>query len=292
MTVDLARQRGFETDARAAALQADFTLAWFQKRIDRMKQGDGVPGGPFTAGYALVSLDIEDRQPDETTAGLVAYLLKTQREEGAWHIRTHRPPLEDSHFTATSLSLRGLQLYAAKDQTEEVASRVARAKEWLIKTEPKTNEDHTFRLLGLKWAGAEESSIHTAVADLLKQQREDGGWAQTAEMKSDAYATGQSLHALHFAGGVPVEQRAYRAGASFLINSQQSDGSWRVVTRSRPIQTYFESGFPHGKSQFISICGTAWATMALAAIIPPKVDDMPQTSDRRPPRAEFGGYRP
>ena len=33
---------------------------------------------------------------------------------------------------------------------------------------------------------------------------------------------------------------------------------------SRPNQTYFESGFPHKKSQFISISGASWATMALA----------------------------
>jgi hypothetical protein len=31
-----------------------------------------------------------------------------------------------------------------------------------------------------------------------------------------------------------------------------------------PIQPYFESGFPHGRNQFISAAGTNWAAMALA----------------------------
>jgi hypothetical protein len=29
------------------------------------------------------------------------------------------------------------------------------------------------------------------------------------------------------------------------------------------VQPYFESGFPHGRSQFISCAATCWATMAL-----------------------------
>ena len=34
-------------------------------------------------------------------------------------------------------------------------------------------------------------------------------------------------------------------------------------TDVRPVQAYFESGFPHGKDQFISAAATNWATMAL-----------------------------
>jgi hypothetical protein len=42
------------------------------------------------------------------------------------------------------------------------------------------------------------------------------------------------------------------------------DGSWLVRSRSRPFQTYFETGFPHGKDQWISSAATGWATAALA----------------------------
>ena len=35
--------------------------------------------------------------------------------------------------------------------------------------------------------------------------------------------------------------------------------------RAIPLNGYLESGFPHGKHQFISFTGTCWATMALIA---------------------------
>jgi hypothetical protein len=37
-----------------------------------------------------------------------------------------------------------------------------------------------------------------------------------------------------------------------------------VHKRAVPVNAYFESGFPHGKFQFISYTGTCWATMALS----------------------------
>ena len=48
--------------------------------------------------------------------------------------------------------------------------------------------------------------------------------------------------------------------------SQKDDGSWWVPSRSTPVQPYFDSGFPHGKDQFISMAGTCWANMALAPV--------------------------
>src|SRR5262249_13807004 len=44
--------------------------------------------------------------------------------------------------------------------------------------------------------------------------------------------------------------------------------TWYVRSRSKPFQTYFESGFPHGKDQFISLAASSWATTALALALP------------------------
>jgi hypothetical protein len=45
-----------------------------------------------------------------------------------------------------------------------------------------------------------------------------------------------------------------------------------VRSRTWPFQPYFDSSFPHGKDQWISAAGTAWATLALLNTL-----DRPQT---------------
>ena len=87
-------------------------------------------------------------------------------------------------------------------------------------------------------------------------------------MQSAAYATGKALVALQL-GGLPVSDATYQRGVQFLLKTQQEDGSWYVKTRALPIQQYFESGFPHGKDQFISAAASNWAAMALALAIRP-----------------------
>jgi len=52
-----------------------------------------------------------------------------------------------------------------------------------------------------------------------------------------------------------------------LLRTQKADGSWMIKSRSKPFQPYYESGFPHGKDQFISVAASGWATAALAAAL-------------------------
>jgi squalene cyclase len=266
LAIALARQHGFKTHREAARKQSTFTRAYFAARAEQLRKGRGVVGGPYTAGYALVSLHADNWPADQTTDDLIQYLLKTQSSDGRWRIRTSRPPLESSDFTATALSVRGLEVFGRPTQKEEIARRTQRARQWLVKAQPKTHEDRVFHLLGLKWAGADQSSINKAGRALLSQQQHDGGWKQLPERGSDAYATGQALVALHQAGVLSVKDSAYRRGARFLIEMQHEDGSWLVKSYSRPFQTYFESGYPHTKDQWISISGGSWATMALTLL--------------------------
>ena len=265
MTFDLARKKGFEISKGTIRHQSDFTIAHFKPKIATIKKGVGIGGASFTAGHVLVALHIDSWPRDETTNALVKYLTKKQKKDGRWRIVSKRPPMENNDFTSTALSLRGLQLYGKKDEVQQL---LARARSWLINHPAESNEAMTYRLFGLKWVGAEKKHLQRAVSDLLETQRPDGGWGQIPSMKSDAYATGQALVSLHEAGGVETTDAAFRKGIAFLRKSQRDDGSWLVKTRSRPIQTYFESGFPHGKDQFISTAATCWATMAILHSLP------------------------
>ena len=119
-------------------------------------------------------------------------------------------------------------------------------------------------------------AIEAAAKDLADRQRDDGGWAQLADgaepptaTRSDAYAPGTTLVALHQARGLGTGDPAYQRGLRYLLETQRPDGTWHVVTRSKPIQKYFETGFPHGKDQFISSAATGWAATALALAMKP-----------------------
>ena len=109
------------------------------------------------------------------------------------------------------------------------------------------------------------------------EQRADGGWSQLPTLASDAYATGQALVALHTAGQVTSSDALYQRGVSFLMRTQHTDGSWLVRSRAVPFQPYKESGFPHGKDQWISAAGTSWATMALSLTAPKSSQQVTQT---------------
>ncbi len=145
-----------------------------------------------------------------------------------------------------------------------------KASQWLEETRPKDTEDRVFRLLGLKAASASEEVIRAAAAELVATRRADGGWSQLDGGTSDAYATGSALVALQWAGGMSPEDPVYQAGLRFLIADQREDGSWFVASRSKPFQPYFESGFPYGKDQFISMAATSWAVTALSLACPKK----------------------
>jgi hypothetical protein len=85
-------------------------------------------------------------------------------------------------------------------------------------------------------------------------------------LASDAYATGQALVALKEAGAVDVSSPSYKRGIEFLLKTQLEDGSGYVKSRANPIQPYFESGFPHGRDQWISAGASNWAT-AMALVL-------------------------
>ena len=280
MALAAARKAGFEIDGDGARKQSQFTIEHFQKLKEPLLRGESVAGGPYSAGYALVGLAAGKWQRDETTAGIVTYLERTQEDDGRWRIRTHRPPLEDNDVTATALAIKGLLEYGAprestdgekkpddadrdEDAPDDLKERVAKSQKWLLEHKPQSTEEAAYRVLGLKWTSADPEKIRAAADELRRLQRDGGGWAQLPDMEPDAYATGQALAALQESGAATEGERTAKA-LKFVLETQLEDGSWLVQTRSKPIQKYFESGFPHEKSQFISICATSWAVTALS----------------------------
>ena len=265
MTVSSARRHGFAVDESVAQLELKTVVEDIRATREQTLQGIVSPGGlTTTTGYILMGLEAEGHRAEAATDAMVRLLVVTQLPDGRWR-STFRPPSESSELTATAVSLRGIQLYGTGKAAQRRA--IAAALSWLQRAQPETTEDRVFKLLGLTWGNAPRIVRDAAVRDLLTSQRADGGWAQLGSMTSDAYATGAALVSLQQAG-LPVEGAAYRRGVEFLLGTQLADGSWFVRTRSHQTQIFFESGFPHGASQFISAAATNWATQALILSTP------------------------
>jgi hypothetical protein len=268
LALTVSRSRGFPVSAEVVQKQMEFTAHSLAKDRDKYRQGRGQGGQADTAGYALLALELGRWKADETTSAVAEYLLLRDKDSDHWHITSRRPPSEATSFTTTYLALRGLHAFASREQTERATARIERTRRWLLATPAKDTEDRVFRLGGLRLAGASDQELQAAVQDLVHTQQKNGGWGQTAELAADAYATGSALVMLHQAGSMPVSDLVYQRGIAFLVAKQQADGSWFVHSRSKPFQTYFESGFPHGQDQFISIAASSWATAALALACP------------------------
>lgn len=263
LAIATAQQRGFTINAEELDHQMQFIAHFLDRNRQSFLEGKGTGGQVDTAGYALFALEQGQRKPDDTTAAVTEYLLLFQKDADHWTNSSHRPPSEASEFTTNYLGLRALLTFSNDEQQERTAKRRQQVREWLLQAEPKDTEDHVFRLLSFKLLDEPEEAIEKAAAELRALQRGDGGWGQTPELQTDAYATGSALFALQQGGGLAADDPVYRRGLQFLLKTQRDDGSWHVVSRSKPFQKYFETGFPHEKDQFISAAATAWATTAL-----------------------------
>ncbi len=268
MALSVAQTRGFKIDTAELGKQVKFTADFLAKNQTNYVVGKGQGGQTDTAGYALWTLENGGWKPDATTAAVTEYLLRWQRELDYWRPQSRRPPTEQSLFTSTHAALRGLKTYGTPAQHERIEQRFAQVRTWLLKTPAEDTEDRVFRLRALQLANVPDEEIRKATQELLQTQQADGGWAQLPDLGTDAYATGTALTALRQAGGLALTDPSYRKGLDYLLSKQQPDGSWHVKTRSKPIQSYFESGYPHGADQFISISAAGWATTALVLALP------------------------
>ncbi|HET6574332.1 MAG TPA: hypothetical protein VFG68_12050 [Fimbriiglobus sp.] len=262
-----AKARGFSVDADLIAGQVKHVREFVESNKDAYTSGRGTGGQVDTAGWLLFTLERAGHKPDDLTAAVVEYLLKRDADRDHWRGTSNRPPSEASAFTANYLALRGLKTWGTPEHKAKIAKRVRTVRGWLAETAAKDTEDRVYRMRALAEIGAKKAAAKAARA-LIAAQRADGGWRQTDAMPSDAYATGTVLTALAEVGGVATASPAYQKGVAFLVRTQRADGTWYVKSRSRPFQPYYESGFPHGKDQFISSSATGWATAALALACP------------------------
>ena len=278
MATGAAREHGFRLDSAVGQAQAEringamsalkplhlkaLSDPEAMKQVPLVEINEVVPADT----WLLAGMAAQNQPATEATGAMAMVLARQQLPDGQWQFSLPRVPMQSSFFTYTALAVRSISAYGPKAYSAEVIERVGRARAWLLTAPTQTSEDRASRLLGLKWAGATVEESRKAIDELCADQGKDGGWSQLTALESDAYATGLALYALHTAG-LPVTGPLYARGVQFLLRTQEEDGSWFVNKRALPVNNYFDTGFPHGVSQYASFNGTCWATMALLATV-------------------------
>lgn len=283
-TLGFAAQRGFLVDKQLMGKtmqhigeEGQQGAAFIHQALENPHIGKMIPAVdigdfPIGAGWIFGAAIANGVPANPGFAEMAQFLTQQQTSEGSWKFGFSREPMQSSPFTTTALTLQILQTYGASDK---VGGSISRAKTWLLTTPAPNSEDKAAKLLGLKWASATDEEKSKALRELLAAQKSDGGWAATPMLRSDAYATGFALYALAVGGGLSVNDAAYQRGVAYLLRTQDEDGSWYVMKRCTPANTYMDAGFPHGESQYTSFAGTCWATLALL-----QVASVPQTALR------------
>ena len=270
LAVSVARANGARIDETAAEEQLKTVKRQFASADQILLQRMDTPGGVDLVMYPVLQLAAEHAAPDRAVDAMIHNIAGQQRSGGNWHVPgIARPPMEDGDFSRTAIALRCLSLYPFPGRKAEFDQRIALAAAWLKSASPQTTEDRNMQLLGLKWANADRRSLEESLKQLMGLQHSDGGWSQTPNLASDAYATGQVLYTMHDLG-IPATDPAYRSGVAYLLSTQREDGSWYVRSRAPKFQPYFQSGFRYDHDQWISSAATAWAVMGLSYAVPEK----------------------
>ncbi len=263
-----AKEQNWPVDEAFLQSQVRFTAGILEKNREGYAAGRGPGGQAFGAASALWTLALAEWPADATTDAVAAYILGHRPERDFWAPPSIRPPAEESPFSNTFVVLASLKAYGRNLPADPLRDRLDRAAAWLRATPARSTEDRVFRLWSLATLGQPPQLVEAAARELLDAQRDDGGWAQLEDMAPDAYATGTALVALHRTGQLKADSEAYGRGVRWLLKYQLPDGSWQVASRAKPFQEYFESGYPHGKDQFLSITAACWTTAALALALP------------------------
>ncbi len=224
------------------------------------------PSAPSAASpkaiYFALALGM-DPEPDAAAQKGLKLLLTTveaeQTENGSWSTwpRTRPPIFGNSEESLTALATLAALPAAATGDAEATAAR-DKAVNWLNQT--KTDDDpQSIALRLVLWNRLDRPAEEwePLVRRIKDRQNADGGWSQTNDMASDAWATGQALYALAHAHIKP-DDAAISRGQAFLIKRQREDGSWSMT--SRPTAPGGQ-----GSTSLVPItgAGSAWAVLGL-----------------------------
>jgi squalene-hopene/tetraprenyl-beta-curcumene cyclase len=256
------KRRGYTIDDKALA---DLT-AWAVAREIPAKAPPKTGQIDLNQAPLMLALGIEAGDAKADEAGLrklLSSVLRDQGEDGSWKLSYEFRPIGSSPEALTTLALLALSAPNAPDMGKEAKAAREKGLKWLRAAHADDEPQATaLRLILWRRLNRPATDWEPLVQKLRRAQNSDGGWGQTKEAKSDAYATGQILYALAEAGVKPSDD-AVRKAQGFLAKTQRSNGGWPMVSRA-----IMRDGKPPKNLDPITHAGSAWAVMGLIRSAP------------------------
>ncbi|WZO98593.1 prenyltransferase/squalene oxidase repeat-containing protein [Isosphaeraceae bacterium EP7] len=272
-----ARRQGYSIDDKFLTEMTEATLGSPEKMIaSGLASGPDTPPDPRPLGRAVnmgtVFLAVAARSLPSLEEGqkqslkrIAAVIVEKQQADGSWEFFLSRPPMNENQATDAAWILMALQGETGPDAAESSRLALEKGAAWLAGAGlPENHQEKVLRLLLEARAGKPLDAMQPTIDGLLAMQRPDGGWSQTTQSKSDAFATGQTLYALALAG-LTAERPEIRRAVDFLVATQAADGSWPMTSRSSP------DGKTGGSAKLLTpiTCGaSSWAALGLSKIAP------------------------
>ena len=148
IAITVARERGFPVDEALVRGQLERTLRPGRNWQEKFVTGEVSINEAIGQSYRAVGVGTAGGTRTQMTDAMSYLLAGRQHVTGRWPSYSRRPPLEDSEFTATALTIRALRLFPLKGREAELDDRVARARAWLMAASPADAEDRSMQLLG------------------------------------------------------------------------------------------------------------------------------------------------
>jgi hypothetical protein len=232
---------------------------------DPRPQARGLNMGLPMLAVAAQSLPSVTEGEQQSLKRIVEEIVEKQQPDGSWEFfaTLRRPPINESQTTDAAWIIMALQ--GTADPTKSQREALSKAVAWLDgRNRSDSMQDKVLKLVLGARSGTPRAALQTTIDELLALQRADGGWSQTVpDLKSDAFATGQSLYALSLAA-LTRERPEIERGIDFLVATQKPDGSWPMTSRSTP------DGSPGSAKLLtpITCAASSWATLGLARLVP------------------------